>query len=180
MLKIITHPDERLRQISKPIKAIDDSVKKLASDMLKTIKADSKEPDGVGLAAPQVGVLKRLVLMQMPDEKIQVLINPQIIKASKKFLSEINKNNQYLEGCLSIPSYFGFIDRPVKLKIRYTQVNGLQKTATLTPPYSSYFSHELDHLDGILFIDHINKSGGQLYQTDKKTNKLIPVKNPFS
>jgi len=179
MLEIITYPDKSLRKISKPIKVIDGSVKKLVKDMLKTIKASSKEPDGVGLAAPQVGVLKRLFIMQMPDEKIEAVINPQITKASKKYLSDVNKNNQYLEGCLSIPSYFGFVDRPVKIKVRYTQLNGLEKTTTLVAPYSSYFSHEKDHLDGVLFIDYIKKSSQQLYQTDKKTNKLKPVNNPF-
>lgn len=94
-------------------------------------------------------------------------------------LSRLPRDRQFLEGCLSFPGYFGFVDRPYKIKVRYQTEKGLVKTKTLTPPFSSYFQHECDHLDGVLFIDYIKKASEQLYLADKKTGKLKPVKNPF-
>lgn len=178
MLTIIKHPHLTLRKKAKPIGTITPAIKQLGQKMLKTLVPDSKNPVGVGLAANQVNQLHRLFIVKLP-EKYEVCINPQIIKQSKKMLSSLPQKSQFLEGCLSIPNYFGFVDRPLKIKVKYTTLKGLEKTATLTSPYSSYFTHELDHLDGILFTDHIKESGEQFYKVNKK-GKLEPIDNPFS
>ncbi len=141
--------------------------------MMATLVPDPKKPIGVGLAANQVDQLHRLFIVKLPD-KYEVCLNPQIIKTSKKMLSDLPQKAQFLEGCLSIPGYYGFVDRPIKIKVKYQTIKGLDKTTTLTPPHSSYFTHELDHLNGILFLDHLKKNEEQLYQTNSK-GKLKPV-----
>ncbi|MEA3355605.1 MAG: peptide deformylase [Patescibacteria group bacterium] len=168
MSTIIKYPHPTLRKKSKPITKITPKIKKLAQDLINTTIPDPKEPLGVGLAAPQINISKRIFVAMMPDKKITIIINPQIIKSSKKMLSNLSKNNQFLEGCLSIPGYYGFVDRPIKIKATYQTLKGLTKTVTLKSPFSSYFQHELDHLNGVLFIDHIKKSNNQLYLADSK------------
>ena len=175
-MKIIKHPHPALRKKAKPIKAITPVIKKLATDMMATLVPPNPPaggPIGVGLAANQVDQLHRLFIVKLPD-KYEVCLNPQIIKTSKKMLSDLPQKAQFLEGCLSIPGYYGFVDRPIKIKVKYQTIKGLDKTTTLTPPHSSYFAHELDHLNGILFLDHLKKNEEQLYQTNSK-GKLKPV-----
>lgn len=179
-MKILLYPNPILRQIAQPIIDFGEPLKKLVAD-LKSASLNSKESQAkaVGLAANQIGSLNRVFLISMPDKTIQPIINPQILKSSHKTMSQLPENLQFLEGCLSFPGYYGFIDRPIKIKVHYWQSNGLSKTAILTPPFSAYFQHERDHLDGILFIDYLKKSHEQMYQNNPLTGKLKPIPNPF-
>jgi len=172
-MKIIKYPHKTLRKKAKVIKTVTPEILKLAQDMMATLVPDPNKPIGVGLAANQVNQLHRLFIVKLPD-KYEICLNPQIIKSSKKMLSSLPQKSQFLEGCLSIPDYYGFVDRPIKIKAKYTTLKGLEKTITLTPPYSSYFSHELDHLNGILFLDHLKKTQEQLYKTNSE-GKLEPT-----
>jgi len=181
MLKIVKYPHKALRKKTKPIKTITPKIVKFSQELMKTLVPKPGKPLGVGLAATQVNHLYRLFIIKMPDEKFEVCINPEIIKSSKKMLSDLPEKDRFLEGCLSIPDYYTFVNRPLKIKVKYQTTKGLAKTRTLIPPFSSYFSHELDHINGVLFIDHLKKSPQQLYlanKTDKK--KLDPVDNPFA
>jgi len=181
MLTIINHPHKTLRKKTKPIKTITPKIVKFSQELMQTLVPKAGKPLGVGLAATQVNRLYHLFIIKMPDEKFEVCINPHIIKSSKKMLSDLPEDQRFLEGCLSIPGYYAFIDRPLKIKVKYQTIKGLTKTKTLTPPFSSYFSHELDHVNGILFIDHLKKSPQQLYLTNKTDKKkLDPVDNPFA
>ena len=175
---ILKYPNKILRQPAQIVTVFDTGLKKLADKLLTTVIPDPREPLGVGLAANQIGVLRRVFVMMMPDKKLTVIINPQILKSSKKMLSSLPKDDQFLEGCLSFPGWYGFVDRPVKIKVSYQTLTGLTKTARLAAPYSVYFQHERDHLDGILFIDYINQSGEQLYFGPGRDN-LKPIINPF-
>ncbi|MCX6817111.1 MAG: peptide deformylase [Candidatus Beckwithbacteria bacterium] len=175
---ILNYPNPILRQTAKPVKTINEEIRELAKNLLATVIPDPREPLGVGLAANQIGSLWRVFVMMFPTKKIEVIINPQILKSSKKMLSSLPKNDQFLEGCLSFPGYYGFVDRPVKIKVSYQTLSSLTKTVRLTAPYSIYFQHELDHLNGILFIDYIKKSDEQLYFGSGRDH-LKPVKNPF-
>ncbi len=178
MLKIVKYPHPVLRKTAEAIKTITPEVTKFHQELLETlVPQEKKEPLGVGLAATQVNQLYRSFVVKLP-KSYEICINPQIIKTSKKTLSSLPKKAQFLEGCLSIPGYFGFVDRPIKIKVKYLSSRGLAKQATLTPPHSSYFQHELDHLNGVLFIDYIKKSGEQLYKVNQKA-QLEPVRNPF-
>lgn len=175
MFKIVTLPHPSLRQVAPPITTITPEVKAFAAKLLDTLSPKGKDSIGVGLAATQVNSTLRMFAMLTPDKKHTIMINPRLLKANKKLLSSLPEDKQFLEGCLSIPGYWGFVDRPIKIKVSYTSLKGLTKTVTLTPPFSTYFQHELDHLNGVLFIDHIKAQSGQLYKADAK-GKLKPVK----
>lgn len=178
MTKIITHPHPTLRLKAKPILKFDSPTTALAESLLKTVIPDPKEPLGVGLAAPQINISLAMFVMLFPNKKMEVIINPKIVKSSKKMLSDLPESKQFMEGCLSIPGYYGFVDRPQKIKVKYQNLKGSFKLKVLTPPFSSYFYHEFDHLNGILFIDHIKLSGEQMFYGPGR-EKLQPVKNPF-
>ncbi len=179
MAKILIYPDPILRQKAEPVITFDEKLKKLIEEMKNTINPSTGKVQGVGLAANQIGVLKRVFLMQNESKNIEAVINPEIIKADAKMLSSLPHEDQFLEGCLSFPGYYAFVDRPIKIKVRYRTEKGSPKERTLSYPFSSYFQHELDHLNGILFIDHINKSKETVYLMDKKSGQLKKVKNPF-
>lgn len=178
MQKIIQYPHKILRQPAQIVTGFDSRLRKLADELLKTVVPDPLEPLGVGLAANQIGSLWRVFVMLMPNKKTEVIINPRILKSSKKTLSSLPQKDQFLEGCLSFPGFYGFVDRPVKIKVSYQTLTGLTKTARLAAPYSAYFQHERDHLDGILFIDYLKKSGGQLF-FGRDRGHLKPITNPF-
>jgi len=179
MLKIIKYPHLTLRKKAKPVKKITPAIQRFSQKLLQVLVPKKGEPLGVGLAANQVNKLLRIFIIKMPDDKFQVCINPQLLKTSKKTLKDLSEDKRFLEGCLSIPGYYGLVDRPIKIKVKYQTPQGLTKTKTLTPPHSSYFQHELDHLNGILFIDYIKKRKEQLYLADKE-NKMQPVDYPFA
>src|SRR5438105_6770466 len=148
--EIIVLPDKRLRQVSSPVKAVDAGVRALVDDMFETMY---KAP-GVGLAAIQVGVAKRVVTIDTAkkDEpkKPQVFINPEIVWVSEE-------KNTYEEGCLSIPEYYEEVERPTQVKVRYLDLDGKTQEVEANGLLATVLQHEIDHTNGILFIDHISK-----------------------
>ncbi len=148
--KIVTIPDPILKKKSLPIKNVDSSVKKLMDDMLETMYA----APGIGLAAVQVGVLKRVVVIDLSkkEEKKNPLffVNPEIISTSEEQVS-------YEEGCLSIPNQFAEIKRPNRCHVKYLDYNGRKKDLKADGLLATCIQHEIDHLNGILFIDYLSK-----------------------
>ena len=148
--KILTEPDPILRKKCEPLEKVDAETKKLMDDMLETMYA----APGIGLAAVQVGILKRLVVIDISktEEKKQpiFLINPQIIRQSKK-------TSVYEEGCLSLPGQFAEIERPAECTLKYIDYNGKEKELKADGLLATCVQHEVDHLNGILFIDYLSK-----------------------
>ena len=142
-LQIVKEGDPILRKKSRPITEIDDRIKELAADMLETMRS----ANGCGLAAVQVGKLRRLVIVEVEQNKPYILINPEIIKREGK--------QQEAEGCLSIPGRWGITDRPMTVTVRATGLDGKEFTVTGTDLAARAFCHEIDHLDGILFTDNV-------------------------
>ncbi|MBD1150040.1 peptide deformylase [Pelagibacterales bacterium SAG-MED29] len=148
--KILTEPDPILRKKCEPLEKVDAETKKLMDDMLETMYA----APGIGLAAVQVGILKRLVVIDISkaEEKKKpiFLINPQIIRQSKK-------TSVYEEGCLSLPGQFAEIERPAECTLKYIDYNGKEKELKADGLLATCVQHEVDHLNGILFIDYLSK-----------------------
>ncbi|MBV8191919.1 MAG: peptide deformylase [Alphaproteobacteria bacterium] len=149
LLPILTAPDPRLKKKSKPVDAVDDALRRLMDDMLETMYA----APGIGLAAPQVGVLKRLVVLDIDREEVKTgplfLVNPEIVEAS-------DEDATYEEGCLSVPEHYSDVARPAKVRVRYLDRDGKQQEMACEGLLATCVQHEIDHLDGILFIDHIS------------------------
>jgi peptide deformylase len=148
--EIIILPDKRLRQASEPVTAVTADLRALADDMFETMY---KAP-GVGLAAIQVGVAKRIVTVDTTkkDEpkKPQVFINPEVVWAS-------DEKSTYEEGCLSIPEYYEEVERPTQVKVRFMDLDGKTQEVEANGLLATVLQHEIDHINGILFIDHISK-----------------------
>ena len=148
--KILTEPDPILRKKCEPLEKVDTETKKLMDDMLETMYA----APGIGLAAVQVGILKRLVVIDIAKEeenkKPIFLINPQIIHQSEK-------TSVYEEGCLSLPGQFAEIERPAECSIKYIDYDGKEKELKSDGLLATCIQHEIDHLNGILFIDYLSK-----------------------
>ena len=142
-LNIVKDGDPILRKKSRPIEEIDDRIKTLAEDMIETMRATN----GCGLAAVQVGKLRRLVVVEVEENKPYVMINPEIIKREG--------NQQDVEGCLSVPNQWGITDRPMTVTVRYTGLDGKTHKVTGSELAARAFCHELDHLEGILFTDNV-------------------------
>ncbi len=148
--KILIEPDPILRKKCEPLETVDKETKKLMDDMLETMYA----APGIGLAAIQVGILKRLVVIDISkaEEKKNpiFLINPQIIHKSKK-------TSVYEEGCLSLPGQFAEIERPAECTLKFVDYNGREKELKVDGLLATCVQHEVDHLNGILFIDYLSK-----------------------
>ncbi len=148
--KILTEPDPILRKKCEPLEKVDADTKKLLDDMLETMY----EAPGIGLAAVQVGILKRLVVIDISkaeeEKKPIFLINPKIIHQSKK-------TSVYEEGCLSLPGQFAEIERPAECTLKYIDYNGKEKELKAEGLLATCVQHEVDHLNGILFIDYLSK-----------------------
>ncbi len=161
--KIVKAPNAILRKSSKPVKNIDESVKNLIQDMLDTMYNAS----GIGLAAVQVGILSRIVVIDTSKDDNKknpiVFINPKIINKSKKTV--INE-----EGCLSIPGYYGEVERHDTCKIQYEDISGLKKTIDADGILSRCIQHEIDHCNGVLFIDHLSKLKRDIIEKKLKKN----------
>jgi len=144
VLKIRTLPDPVLRQKAKKVSSIDGSIQKLIDDMIDTLHA---EPDRAGLAAPQVGVLLRVAVIELPGEEVITLINPEVTKRQgERVLGE---------ACLSVPGYHGEIKRSVTVKVKALDRRGKQIRIKGEELLAQALEHETDHLDGTLYIDHI-------------------------
>ena len=165
--KILIEPDPILRKKSDELSYVDTDLQKLMDDMLETMYA----APGIGLAAVQVGVLKRVVVVDVSkqDEKKDplFLVNPKII-----FKSE--KTAVHEEGCLSLPNYFAEIERPAECHLKYLDYNGKQKILKADGLLATCIQHEVDHLDGILFIDYLSKlKKDRIIKKLKKNKKEI-------
>jgi peptide deformylase len=148
---IITLPDEKsLRVVSKPLARVDAAARKVFDDMLATMY----DAPGIGLAAVQIGVPQRMVVVDIAREgeekKPLFLANPEVVWTSEEV-------GDYEEGCLSIPDYFELVTRPKVVKVRYLDRHGEATELDASGVLSTCLQHEIDHLDGVLFIDHISK-----------------------
>lgn len=175
-MKILVTPDKFLRLVAKPVAKYDKKLEKQIADMITTLKS-AKDPEGVGLAATQVGLDKRLFIVTFKGVP-EIFINPEIITHSEAMLSQVHtkKKDRWLEGCLSIVGLWGFVDRPYAIKIKYlTPENGrlIERIRDFEDAESAYVQHENDHLNGILFTDHILKQGGQIYR--ETPDGLVPI-----
>ena len=148
--KILTVPDPILRKKSLPVEKVDENIKNLMNDMIETMYA----APGIGLAAIQIGVTKRVVVIDLSKEEEKknpiFFVNPEIIWKS-------NTNATYEEGCLSIPNQFAKIDRPDKCNVKYLDYNGDKKEIKAEGLLATCIQHEIDHLNGVLFIDYLSK-----------------------
>jgi peptide deformylase len=159
VLTVLTVPEPILRQKSKRVRTIDGSVRKLAGDMIETMHAAS----GVGLAAPQVGVPLRVIVIGLPDEEDFVLINPEIVRRSGERL--------VTEGCLSIPGYFGEIKRAQRVTVKGKDLSGKEVRIKAEELLAQALEHEIDHINGVLYIDHL--------ESNEKLHRIEPEITPL-
>jgi len=149
LLPVIIAPDPRLKQISAPIDRVDDDIRRLMDDMLDTMYL----APGVGLAAPQVGVLKRIIVVDAAPDKSEPqpyrMANPELVWVSDEDLSAE-------EGCLSLPDYYGDVVRPAEIRVRYLDHENEMRECAADGLLAVCIQHEMDHLDGILFVDHMS------------------------
>lgn len=152
---IVEVPDPRLREISKPVEVVDDEVRALVKDMFETMY----DAPGIGLAAIQVGIPKRVLVidLQEPEEEggepvkdPRVFINPEIVEHS-------DQDVPYTEGCLSVPDQFAEVDRPDRIRARWLDEQGKQHEEVVEGLLAVCLQHEMDHLNGVLFIDHLSR-----------------------
>jgi peptide deformylase len=159
---ILIHPDPRLKKLCEPIAEITAEVRQLAADMLETMY----DAPGIGLAAPQVGVTRRLIVMDCikdgPPEPM-ALVNPEIVWASED-------QTIYEEGCLSIPDIYNDVTRPAVVTARWMDLDGQQQERQFSGLWATCVQHELDHLDGKLFIDYLGPLKRQMIT--RKMEKL--------
>jgi peptide deformylase len=155
ILPIVEVPDPRLRQISSPVEKVDADVRALVADMFETMYA----APGIGLAAIQVGVARRILVidLQEPEEEggepvrdPRVFINPEILEHS-------DRDVPYTEGCLSVPDQYAEVDRPDRIRARWLDLDGKAHEEEIEGLLATCLQHELDHLEGILFIDHLSR-----------------------
>ena len=147
--KILTEPDPFLRQVSHDVENVNEDIRKLMDDMLETMYA----APGIGLAAIQIGIPKRVIVIDLSKEnekKPLYFVNPKIIIKSKNNLT-------YEEGCLSVPGQFAELDRPDQCHVSYLDYNGEKKKIKAEGLLATCIQHEIDHLEGILFIDYLSK-----------------------
>ena len=147
---ILILPDKRLRLVSKPVAKIDSATRKLVEDMFETMY----DAPGIGLAAIQVGEPKRIVTLDLAKKddprNPQAFINPELVWESKEV-------GTHEEGCLSIPEYYEEVERPAEVKVRYLDLDGKPREIEANGLLATCLQHEIDHLNGVLFIDHISK-----------------------
>jgi len=163
--KIVIHPDPRLKKVCKPVPGITTGIERLAEDMLETMY----DAPGIGLAAPQVGVLSRLLVMDCTKKEgappvPMVLINPEVTWVSAAL-------NIHEEGCLSIPEQYGDVERPAEARVRWLGIDGAEHEQHFGGLWATCVQHEIDHLDGKLFIDYLKPLRRQMI-----TRKMVKLK----
>lgn len=150
LLPIVEAPDPLLKKVSEPVEAVDDALRALMDDMLETMY----EAPGIGLAAIQVGQPKRVLVIDLQEEEgvknPRYFVNPQIIDASEELAT-------YQEGCLSVPEQFADIDRPARVTVKYLDYDGAEQVEEMDGLLATCIQHEMDHLNGVLFIDHLSQ-----------------------
>jgi peptide deformylase len=159
ILSILEVPDVRLKTISQPVEVFDDALKTLIADMFDTMY----DAPGIGLAAIQVGVPKRLLVMDLQEERAdgevirnpRVFVNPEILDPSEEFAT-------YTEGCLSVPDQYAEVDRPAQIRARWQDADGAVHEEDMDNLMATCLQHEMDHLEGILFIDHLSRLKRQM------------------
>jgi peptide deformylase len=148
--EILILPDKRLRKVSEPVKKIDAGIRRLVEDMFETMY----DAPGIGLAAVQIGTAKRVITMDLAKKEEpknpQVFINPEIVWSS-------DETATYEEGCLSIPETYDDVERPAHVKVSYLDLEGALHEVEANGLLSTCLQHEIDHLNGILFIDHLSR-----------------------
>jgi peptide deformylase len=148
--------DSALRQKAKRVSAIDSSIQRLIDDMIKTMQ----EVNGVGLAAPQVGVPLRVIVIQMPGGQPMTIINPEVVEHSGE--------QEVTEGCLSVPGYFGEIKRSAQVVVKGRDRQRKRIKVRASGLMAEALEHEIDHLNGVLYIDHV-ESQDKLHQVERRT-----------
>ena len=156
VLPICHLPNPVLRRKAKRVPSVDSSIQRLVDDMVETMQ----QINGVGLAAPQAGISLRVVVLQMPDEEPIAIINPEIVRRTGE--------REVTEGCLSVPGYAGKIKRSVSVTVKGLDRQGKAIRIKATDLMAQALEHELDHLNGILYIDHI-ESQDKLYKIEAET-----------
>jgi peptide deformylase len=148
--EILTVPDPRLKKVSEPVERVDDALRALMDDMLETMY----EAPGIGLAAIQIGVAKRVIVMDIApkdgEREPRYFVNPEILWASEE-------TQPYEEGCLSVPDIYDEVERPAKVRLRYMNYQGETIEEDAEGVYAVCIQHEMDHLNGVLFIDHLSR-----------------------
>lgn len=168
VLEILTIPDQRLKNKSSEVKLFDINLKKIVKDMFDTLNDSG---NGIGLAAPQVGVKKRIVIVDLKENNKSspvIFINPVIVKESRE--REVNE-----EGCLSIPGYYAEVERAKEVDVEWYDLEGEKVTKTFSGLFSICIQHEIDHLDGILFIDYLSRLKRR--RANEKVKKFQKKKN---
>ena len=173
MSKILTYPNKVLRKKSEEIRELD---KKTLKDINFLIKELESAENGAGLAAPQVGISKRFFGIKDENKEVKVFINPKVIKSwgekvYSKTIDEMKREEDFLEGCLSFPDYFGTVKRFLKIKVAWQEKVGnnlIDREEVLEGYRAIVWQHESDHLDGIVFVDRVKEEGGKFYKWDGK------------
>src|SRR3989344_1970122 len=156
--KILITPDKKLRQISKEVTSFDHSLKSLIANLTEMLEIQT-DPPGLGLSAPQIGIFKRVFVAKIKN-RIKSFVNPKILKLSQKEIA-------YLEGCFSVPNLYGHVVRPAEIDLEANDLHGKKIKSHYTGLPSRIIQHEVDHLNGILFIDHVHAQNGKLFKIEK-------------
>jgi len=168
---IITIPNPILRQKSQNVGKTDSEVPKICQE-LKILLEQQEDPEGLGLSAPQIGILKRIFAAKI-GKTIRFFINPKIFSVSKE-------KNTTIEGCLSVPFYYGEVTRPKEIDLNFQNETGNATNRHYKGITATVIQHEIDHLNGVLFIDHVHRQNGKIYKVvgrDKEgKEKLAEVK----
>jgi peptide deformylase len=160
--KILSAKEPSLRQPSKPVGKIDKRIIQIVGDLKETL-ASQKDPEGVGLAAPQIGKNLRIFVASYGKISLAV-INPEVVSVSPKLSENSENKEQLMEGCLSLPHYYGPLRRASSITISYLTPEGQKKTEEFGGFMAQIVQHELDHLEGILFVDKLIEQKESLYK----------------
>ncbi len=159
-MKVVIAPDQRLRVRTKPIKKVTPKLLQTTKEMVKLTKSYI-DPEGVGLASTQIGEDEQFFIALWDNDKFKAFFNPEIVSRSKK-------TKKFFEGCLSIPDYYGDIERPISVSVHYIDEKGAVHKERLTGLKSWFFQHEYDHLQGTLMMDHVLSQKARLFKATGK------------